>query len=94
MSIRRCCGEKLAKEWQGKKDFYIVSPCTTSLVLWLVEHSWMQTQKINVTGCLLSFTDVSRHVEGFQQGYEFTVFKFQVSVLAIFLHWGIDIGIK
>lgn len=99
MSTRRHCGEKLAKKWQGKKDFFffflnIVLSCTAGLVLWVVEHSWMQSQKINVSGCLLNFADVSRHVEGFQQDYEFTVFKFQVSVLAVFLHWGIDIGIK
>lgn len=41
MSIRRCYGEKLGKKWQGKDDFCIVSPYTASLVLWLVEPSWV-----------------------------------------------------
>lgn len=35
MSIETCCGEKLAKEWQGKNDFCVSLPYTASLVLWL-----------------------------------------------------------
>lgn len=42
--------------------------------------------------CLLSFTDVSKHIRGLQQGSEFTVVMFWVPVLAEFLHW--DVGIR
>lgn len=34
MSIRTYCGEKLAKEWQGKNDFCVGLPYTASLVSW------------------------------------------------------------
>lgn len=44
--------------------------------------------------CLLSFTDVSKHIRGLQQSSELTVVMFWVPVLDEFLHWDIDIRIE
>lgn len=33
-------------------------------------------------------------MQAFQQGYLFTVFKIQAPVLAVFLNWGVDVGIQ
>lgn len=53
MTIRRCRSEKLAKEWQGKKDFYMISPCTAGLVLWLLNTAGYRARRLISLGVYL-----------------------------------------